>query len=132
MSPDSITRDMIVDRIYGLLQGELLQWDKETALKDLAKHLASVLIEIGRRGNLGPHGLSRLSDIFMSVGHQGTTHYMALTVNPGIGDIQILLKGELREKDGKNPLHDEGQMEMLRDGFNREAVRQWLALRQTG
>lgn len=53
---------------------------------------------------------------------------MALTVNPGIGDIQILLKGELREKDGKNPLHDEGQMEMLRDGLDREAVRQWHAL----
>ncbi|CAO2655301.1 Nn.00g103650.m01.CDS01 [Neocucurbitaria sp. VM-36] len=128
LSPDSITREMIIERIYNLLQDKLPKWSHPTAINDLARRLAFVLIDFGRRGGFGPHGLSRLSDIFMSVGHEGTKHYMALTVNPGVGDVQLLLKGDLREKDGKDPLHDKELMEMLRDGFDQEAVRQWISL----
>ncbi|KAF1847071.1 uncharacterized protein K460DRAFT_402437 [Cucurbitaria berberidis CBS 394.84] len=127
LSPDSITREMIIERIQYLLQDKLPRWSTPTAVLELAKRLTFILIEYGQRGGLGPHGLSKLSDIFMSVGHEGIWHYMALTVNPGMGDVQILLKGELREKEGKDPLHDEELMEMLRDGFDQQAVREWVA-----
>lgn len=53
---------------------------------------------------------------------------MALIVNPGAGDVRILMKGDPCEKDGKDPLYDKELMDMLREGFDREAVRIWTGL----
>jgi len=79
------------------------------------------LAALNQRLALGPKGLSSVSDIFMSIGHQGIYHYMCLAVDARWGNVTVLLKGELCEKEGKDPMNDEEMMQLCIEGFSKEA-----------
>jgi hypothetical protein len=84
-------------------------------------HLAGLIIKHGLSGTFGPHGLSTLTNIFMSIGHEGTAHYSCLAVSSQWGDVTVLLRGEACELEGKDPLRDEEAMKAVKINLDRAA-----------
>lgn len=63
-----------------------------------------------------------MNEISTSIGHENLGRYMCLTVNaPGSGNVQVLLKGGLCQKDGRDPVHCGKMMELCRRAFEVEA-----------
>ncbi|KAF1940052.1 hypothetical protein EJ02DRAFT_467622 [Clathrospora elynae] len=134
MRPDSITREMIFYRIKVLLTDSLPQWagntDGKLAIQHLTQLMVNTVIGHGRGGYLGPQGLSKVSNIFMCIGHEGARHYMCLAAASQWGDIIVFLKGELREKDGKDPMHDAEMMDMVQAGFDKKALQAYNKIKE--
>ncbi|KAF1828232.1 hypothetical protein BDW02DRAFT_617360 [Decorospora gaudefroyi] len=133
-TPDSITYRRIFDRVHGLLRGNLPEWWERNpeALHHLTARLAHVIIRHGQAGRFGPDGLGSLSEIFICIGHEDIKHYMCLAINAHWGNVVVILKGELCEKDGKDPMHDDALMELAKTGFDKEAARLYTGIAAEG
>ncbi|EDU48900.1 hypothetical protein PtrSN002B_010902 [Pyrenophora tritici-repentis] len=120
-----ITREMVCGRIWALLRDNLTSWwsDNSAAMKCVTDRMNHDLLCMNKRLALGPKGLSSVSDIFCSIGHQGIYHYMCLAVNPGWGNVVILLKGELCDLEGRDPMRDKEAMQVCSEGFSKEAMK---------
>jgi hypothetical protein len=81
------------------------------------------IIRRGQSGGFGPNGLSSLIQIIVAIGHEGIHHYMCLAVHPCSGCVQILLKGDLCEQEGRDPIFDYNIPALCREGFDRAASR---------
>lgn len=128
LTPDSITREMIQARLAELLESQIPSFNSY-AITKIAIHLTQVVISAGQSGKLGPRGLGKLTDIFMSIGHEGKKHYMCIAISaPGAGHVQVLLMGDLCEKEGLDPLLDEELMEMCRKGLEGVARKMYESL----
>ncbi|KAH9877922.1 hypothetical protein J1614_003139 [Plenodomus biglobosus] len=128
LTPDSITREMIQARLAELLESQIPSFNSY-AITKIAIHLTQVVISAGQSGKLGPRGLSKLTDIFTSIGHEGKKHYMCIAISaPGAGHVQVLLMGDLCEKEGLDPLLDDELMEMCRKGLEDVARRMYESL----
>jgi hypothetical protein len=71
------------------------------------------------KGMFGSDGLQSLYQIGMYTGREGIYRYMCLAVQSEHGGLTILLKGDLCEKDGKDPTHDEELLVLCNDGFDK-------------
>ncbi|XP_014553991.1 hypothetical protein COCVIDRAFT_106130 [Bipolaris victoriae FI3] len=120
-----ITRDMVFDRIYFLLADNLpTRWiQNREALVHLTKSMANVVIRSGQYGDFGPHGLSSLTQISVYIGHEGIYHYMCLAVHPSYGDVRVIFRGDLCEREGQDPIIHHEAMALCRTGFDRAADR---------
>jgi len=61
----------------------------------------------------------------MFIGHEGRRSYMCLAVHPERGRTvapTIVLKGDLCEKEGNDPLVDEEVYGLAKDGFEKAAL----------
>lgn len=95
--------------------------------------LSQTVIHAGQTGRLGPVGLATLSEIFTCIAHEGKMHSMCLGVSgPGAGSVKVILVGDPCEKEGQDPLHDEGLMELCRKGLEATLVRLWGSLNGGG
>ncbi len=77
----------------------------------------------GVRGVFGPDGLYSLYQISMYIGRDGIYSYMCLAVQSGFGGLTVLLKGDLCEKDRKDPMYDEEMLALVKDGFDKGAAK---------
>ncbi|EMD64983.1 hypothetical protein COCSADRAFT_88403 [Bipolaris sorokiniana ND90Pr] len=120
-----ITRDMVFDRIYLLLADNLpTRWTQNPeALVHLTKSMANVVISSGQYGDFGPYGLSSLAQISVYIGHEGIYHYMCLAVHPSYGDVRIIFRGNLCERESQDPIIHHEAMALCRIGFDRAADR---------
>ena len=75
----------------------------------------------------GP-GLSSLYQISMYTGREGIYRYMCLAVQSEWGGLSILLKGDLCEKDGKDPTHDEEMLALCKDGFDKGVAKLYASI----
>jgi hypothetical protein len=141
--PAPITQRLISTRIQNLLQSKLSHWQDAAIMMLSCKlvctlrlfastntcpaYLSHVIISRDRAGLLGPDGISSVNEIFMVIGHEGTTKYMALAVTTPI-DLHILFRGEAREAENRDPLEDGEYMEELRLAFYEVAVAQWQSV----
>ncbi|KAL1797970.1 hypothetical protein ACET3X_004576 [Alternaria dauci] len=120
-----ITLNMISDRIYLVLRDNLSEWwiRNPDALQKVCRsptdRLASLITYSGPRGLFGPNGIQSLKQIDLYIGREGTRRYLCLAVRPENGELAIIFKGDLCEKDGKDPVYDKEMMEMCKDGFNK-------------
>lgn len=84
--------------------------------------MADDIIRLGRDGAFGPVGLASLTQIFVCIGHESLYHYMCLAVQPSFGDVQVILRGDLCEQEGMDPMFDHAVMALCREGFNKRAA----------
>jgi hypothetical protein len=80
------------------------------------------IVYYGRQGIFGPNGLGKLTGIFMSVGHEGTAHYLCLAASSQWGDVTVLLRGKACELEGENPLQDKEAMRVVGLAFDEAAA----------
>ena len=80
------------------------------------------MVHYGKSGTFGPRGLGKLTDVFMSIGHEGTAHYSCLAASSQWGDVTVLLRGNARELEGKHPLQDKESMGVVRLAFDQAAA----------
>jgi hypothetical protein len=125
-TPESLTRNMISARIQQLLHGKLYEFSAP-ALVMLSTQLTNRVIHLGVNGHLGPNGLSGVNDIFMVIGHEGKGVYMSLAVMAPTA-LRILLRSQVAEFEGKDPMKDAGVMEWLRKNFFNVALDEWQRL----
>jgi hypothetical protein len=123
LTTTDITHCSIAARIETLLLDKLSKWTVPQ-IAALSVHLAVKVITLGQRGSLGPLGLGSVKDIFMVVGHEGTQHYMALAVTAPTR-LEILLKGLNSDKEAPKLSEAPKEMELLTQGFNESARREW-------
>jgi hypothetical protein len=116
---NSITHITINTRVHSLLEDKLTSWHP-SAIVTLSSSITNLVISLGTKGDLGPHGLSSVNDIHMAVGHDGIMSYMALVVKAP-GEVKVLLKGQNTNLEGKDSLEDRLAMEWLRQGFHNNA-----------
>jgi hypothetical protein len=86
-------------------------------------HLRDEIIHHGVSGTFGPHGLGKLTDVFMSIGHEGTAQYSCLAVSSQWGDVTVILRGDSCELEGKHPNQDEEAMEKVKAALDEAALR---------
>jgi hypothetical protein len=97
-----------------------------------AVHLRDSIIHHGVSGSFGPHGLSKLTDVFMSIGHEGTAQYPCLAVSSQWGDVTVLLKGDNCELEDKHPNQDEEAMGKVKKALDGAALRLYRKISSTG
>ncbi|KAG9191323.1 hypothetical protein G6011_09411 [Alternaria panax] len=116
-----ITQRMVYDRIYILLRDNLTNWwtRNPAALHAVTHRLAGTITYSGPKGMFGPDGIQSPSQISLYIGREGIYRYMCLAVNSKQSAFSIILKGDLCEKDGNDPLYDEELMALCKDGFDR-------------
>ncbi|KAH7067428.1 hypothetical protein BKA63DRAFT_607291 [Paraphoma chrysanthemicola] len=86
-----ISTSSISERIQSLLAPILVGF-QPNALVLLSTHLANQIAHLSTRGRLGPSGLLSTDNIFMTIGNEGVTRYMALAVQAH-GEVRLLLRG---------------------------------------
>jgi hypothetical protein len=118
---------MINARIQDLLQDKLHEFSAPN-LVILSTQLTNRIIHLGVNRHLGPDGLSGMHDIFMVIGHEGKGIYMGLAVMAPTA-LRILLRSQIAEFEGKDPMKDAGVMEWLRQNFFNAALDEWQRLR---
>jgi hypothetical protein len=96
----------------------------------LSMSLVSRIIHLGQNGALGPHGIQKLDEIFIVIGHDGLKKYMALAVMAPVS-LCVLLRGTSEDLEGKEPLVDRKSMEWLRQGFHNVAVDEYNRLQRS-
>ncbi|KAH3951307.1 hypothetical protein HBI56_090130 [Parastagonospora nodorum] len=129
LTPDSITRDMLASRVQTLLRLALPEFNISQNVM-LSMSLVSRIIHLGQNGALGPHGIQKLDEIFIVIGHDGLKKYMALAVMAPVS-LCVLLKGTSEDLEGKEPLVDRKSMEWLRQGFHNVAVDEYNRLQRS-
>lgn len=80
------------------------------------------IIRRGQQGAFGPGGLASLTQIFVCIGHENVHRYMCLAVQPSVGDVQIILRGDSCEQEGMEPIFDHVVMASCREGFDKRAT----------
>ncbi|CAN9245942.1 unnamed protein product [Alternaria alternata] len=120
-----LTYNMVYDRVYLVLRDNLSEWwtRNPDALQNVSQRLAGQIRFSGQRGMFGPDGIQSLNRINMFIGREGIYRYLCLAVLPNHGELSILLKGDLCEKDGNDPMYDEELLAMCKEGFDKGAVR---------
>ncbi|KAI8932005.1 hypothetical protein NX059_010901 [Plenodomus lindquistii] len=128
LTPDSITTEALQNRLAHLIRTQLPRFQPDAIVK-VANRLTQTVISTGKAGKLGPHGLCQLSNIFTCIAHEGPKHKMCIAVAaPGAGHVKLLLVGDLCEKDGLDPLVDEGMMDLCRRGFGNVVLGMYKSL----
>ncbi|OAL05538.1 hypothetical protein IQ06DRAFT_212341 [Phaeosphaeriaceae sp. SRC1lsM3a] len=120
---DSITRESIAIRLQSLLSTNLPGWISRHIVH-ISTSLTERIVSLGKNGDLAPHGIGSVDDIFMVVGHDRGYHYLALAVTAPIA-LKVLMKGPSYSLDGMDPLRDQQSMEILRRGFGDVAFKEW-------
>jgi hypothetical protein len=126
-TPNSLTRDMISAHIQDLLQDKLPEFSAPNLVM-LVTQLTNRIVHLGVNRQLGPNGLSGVHDIFMVTGHEGKGVYMGLAVMAPTA-LRILLRGQIAEFEGIEPMKDTGVMEWLRQDFFNSALDEWQMLK---
>ncbi|KAF2126643.1 hypothetical protein P153DRAFT_433753 [Dothidotthia symphoricarpi CBS 119687] len=117
--PNHITQAGIALHLYTLLHPRLADWPP-TDVTRFTTRIAMHLIRIP---------LSSYEEIMMRICHAGRMHYLALVViPPGGGDVQIMLSGVAKERDGADPLFDDVLMGMLERGFRQMCEEVWRGM----
>lgn len=123
----SISFEGLCKRIRDLLHDTLPPYQRweVTEILTLSANLANQVISLGKRGSLGPAGLSCYSDIFVVVGYEGSipneNRYMALAVMAP-DQLKILLRTGAYACKGMDVVREEKMLAHLRQGFHNVAV----------
>ncbi|KAF2026858.1 hypothetical protein EK21DRAFT_73197 [Setomelanomma holmii] len=122
-SQQRVNQQHVLARIQSLLHDTLHSWPHQEILI-LSKYLLSHVVPLSIKGQLGPHGLVCVQDIFMTIGHEGARSYMALAINAP-GEVKVLLKGVAEDIGVERWKDNEAGVECLRQGFDNVAVDEW-------